>query len=154
MYQKKCNFVSYFFIDKTCKNMATLQTIYKGNLRTEVTHLQSGNVVITDAPTDNTGKGEYIGPTDMFAASFSSCMLTIMGIAAKNHGFNIDGTTAKTAKIMADKPRRIAEIIVELNFPHNNFSDKERKIIELCAKECPVAQSLHPDIKQTVIYNF
>jgi len=134
--------------------MATLQTIYKGNLRTEVTHLQSGSVVITDAPTDNHGKGESISPTDMFAASFGSCMLTIMGIAAQNRGFNIDGTTLKTTKIMADKPRRIAEIIVEITFPHNNYSDKERKILELCAKECPVAQSLHPDIKQTVIYNF
>jgi len=134
--------------------MATLQTIYKGNLRTEVTHLQSGSVVITDAPTDNHGKAEYIGPTDLFAASFGCCVLTIMGIAAQNRGFNIDGTTLKTTKIMADKPRRIAEIIVEITFPHNNYSDKERKILELCAKECPVAQSLHPDIKQTVIYNW
>ena len=132
--------------------MATLQTIYKGDLRTEITHLQSGSVVVTDAPTDNHGKGESISPTDMLAASLGSCMLTIMGIAAQAHNFNIDGTTLKITKIMADKPRRIAEIIVEVTFPPNNFSAKERKILELCAKECPVAQSLHPDIKQTVVY--
>jgi len=134
--------------------MATLQTIYKGNLRTEVTHLQSGSVVITDAPTDNHGKGEHIGPTDMFVASLGSCMLTIMGISAQNHGFNIDGTTLTTTKIMADKPRRVAEIIIELHFPPNNFSEKERKILEKCGDECPVAQSLHPDVKQTIIYNW
>jgi uncharacterized OsmC-like protein len=134
--------------------MSTLQTIYKGSLSTEVTHLQSGSVIFTDAPTDNHGKGGHFGPTDLFAASFGSCMLTIMGIAAQAHNFNIDGTTAKTTKIMAEKPRRIAEIVVELNFPPNNFSEKERKIIEKSAKECPVAQSLHPDIKQTVIYNY
>jgi len=116
--------------------------------------LQSGSVVVTDAPTDNHGKGESISPTDMFAASFGSCMLTIMGIAAQTHGFNIDGTTVNTTKIMAEKPRRVAEIIVELHFPPNNFSAKERKIIELCAKECPVAQSLHTDIRQTVVYNW
>ena len=134
--------------------MATLQTIYKGNLSTEITHLQSGSVIVTDAPADNQGKGEHFGPTDLFAASFGSCVLTIMGIAAQTHNFNIDGTTAKTTKIMGNNPRRIAEIIVELNFPKNNFSDKQRKILEICAKECPVAQSLHSDIKQTVIYNF
>ena len=69
-------------------------------------------------------------------------------------GFNIDGTTAKITKVMASKPRRVAEIIVNLTFPKNNYSDKEKKIIELCAKECPVANSLHPDVKQTVIFNY
>ncbi len=48
--------------------MATIQTLYLGDLRTEITHVQSGNRVITDAPTDNNGKGEYISPTDMVAA--------------------------------------------------------------------------------------
>jgi uncharacterized OsmC-like protein len=130
--------------------MATLKTIYKGNLRTEVTHLQSNSVIITDAPTDNFGKGEHFSPTDLFAASFGSCMLTIMGIAAKNHKFDIDGTTVETTKVMAENPRRISEIIVEVVLPHNNYSEKERKILEKSVKECPVAQSLHQDIKQTV----
>jgi uncharacterized OsmC-like protein len=135
--------------------MTTLNTIYHGNLSTEVTHLQSGSVLITNAPSDNHGSGEHFSPTDLLAAAFGSCMLTIIGIAAQVHGFNIDGTTAKTTKIMTENPpRRVGEIIVELTFPKNNFSEKERKIIEKCAKECPVAQSLHPDIKQTIIYNF
>ncbi|MDR1543994.1 MAG: OsmC family peroxiredoxin, partial [Prevotellaceae bacterium] len=59
-----------------------------------------------------------------------------------------------TTKIMAQNPRRIGEIIVEITFPHNNYSEKERKILEKSAKECPVAQSLHPNLKQTVIYNY
>jgi len=134
--------------------MATLKTIYKGNLSTEVTHLQSNSVIITDAPTDNHGKGEHFGPTDLFAASLGSCVLTIMGIVAKNHNFDIDGTTLKTSKIMSDKPRRVAEIIIEITFPQKNYSEKERKILEKCAKECPVAQSLHPEVKQTVILCF
>ncbi|MDR1544825.1 MAG: OsmC family peroxiredoxin, partial [Prevotellaceae bacterium] len=98
--------------------MQTLSTIYQGNLSTEITHLQSGSVIVTDAPTDNHGKGKHFGPTDLFAASFGSCMLTIMGIAAQTHNFNIDGATLKTTKIMAQNPRRIGEIIVEITFPH------------------------------------
>ena len=34
------------------------KVIYKGNLRTEATHLKSGNIIYTDAPVDNHGKGE------------------------------------------------------------------------------------------------
>ena len=134
--------------------METVRTIYLGELRTEATHLQSNTTIFTDAPTDNCGKGEAFSPTDLFAASFGSCILTIMGISAKTHGFNIDGTTAEITKVMTANPRRVGEIIVKLTFPKNNYSDKEKKIIELCAKECPVANSLHPDVKQMVIFNF
>lgn len=135
-------------------NMETAKTVYLGDLRTEITHLQSGNKITTDAPTDNHGKGEFFSPTDIFAASLASCMLTIMGISAKAHGFSIDGAEAKTTKVMGTNPRRVVEIIVELTFPHDGYSDKERKLIELAAKECPIANSLHPDLKQTITFKF
>jgi uncharacterized OsmC-like protein len=130
--------------------METVKTTYLGNLRTEAVHLQSGSVLTTDAPTDNQGKGEFFSPSDLLATALGSCMLTIMGIAARTHNFNIDGTTVKTTKIMGTNPRRVAEVVIELTFPHNNYSDKERKLLELSAKQCPVAQSLHPDLKQSV----
>lgn len=134
--------------------MATAKTVYLGNLRSEITHLQSGEKITTDAPTDNHGKGEFFSPTDMFATSLASCMLTIMGLSAKNYGFTIDGTEVMTTKVMGTNPRRVVEIIVEMTFPHNNYTDKERKLLELSAKECPVANSLHPDIKKTITFKF
>lgn len=133
--------------------METVRTSYLGDLRTEATHVRSGEKIITDAPLDNQGKGEYFSPTDMLAAALGSCMLTIMGIAARTHGFSIDGTDIKITKVMGTAPRRVVEIIVELFFP-NEYSDKEKKIIELSARECPVANSLHPDLKQTLIFHF
>jgi uncharacterized OsmC-like protein len=134
--------------------MTTIQTKYLGGLRTEAKHIRSGNVLITDAPIDNQGKGEAFSPTDLLAASFGSCMLTIMGIAANTHGFNIDGTQVNITKIMADNPRRVGEIIVELTFPKNEYTDKAKTFIENAARTCPVAKSLHPDVKQTVIFNY
>jgi len=125
-----------------------------GELRTEAEHVRSGNKIVTDAPLDNQGRGEYFSPTDLLATSLGSCMLTIMGIAARTHGFNIDGTKVSITKIMGTNPRRVIEVVVELTFPHNSYSQKERKILELSAKECPVALSLHPDIKQTVRFSF
>lgn len=132
--------------------MATVQTKYLGDLQTESVHLQSGNKLITDAPTDNQGRGEAFSPTDLLATAFGACVLTIMGIAAKTHGFDINGTEVETTKVMGTEPRRIVELITSFKFPHNNFSAKQKKILELTAKECPVFNSLHPDIKKTVTY--
>jgi uncharacterized OsmC-like protein len=122
--------------------MATVKTTYLGNLRTEAEHLQSGSKIITDAPTDNHGLGETFSPTDLFAASYASCALTIIGIATQTHGFNIDGTIVETTKVMGENPRRIVELIVNFTFPPNNYSDKERKVIEGAIHACPVANTL------------
>jgi uncharacterized OsmC-like protein len=81
-------------------------------------------------------------------------MLTIMGIAAKTYGFNIDGVFVETTKVMSENPRRIGELVIEVTFPHNKYSEKEVKILETCAKECPVAKSLHPDLKQRIYFQF
>ncbi len=132
--------------------MATVKTKYLGDLRTESVHLQSGNKLITDAPLDNNGKGEAFSPTDLCATAFGCCVLTIMGMAAKVHGFTIDGAEVSTTKVMGTDPRRIVELISEFTLPHNNYSPKEKKIIELTAKECPVFNSLHPDMKKTVTF--
>ena len=134
--------------------METIRTKYLGGLRTEVEHVMSGTKLITDAPVDNQGKGEFFSPTDLMAASYGCCALTIMGIAAQTHGFNINGAQVKTTKIMGSAPRRIEELVVEFTFPHNCYSDKERKIIELSTKECPVANSIDPALKitRTIIY--
>ncbi len=135
--------------------MTKIKTVYTGSLRTEAEHIQSGNKLITDAPLDNNGKGEYFSPTDLLATSLGSCMLTIMGMSAANHGFNIDGTTIETEKIMGTDPRRVVELVVDFNFPAgSNFTDKEKRLIESSAKTCPVANSLHPDIKKTINFNY
>lgn len=134
--------------------MKTSKIIYQGHLRTEATHLQSGNTIITDAPVDNNGKGEAFSPTDMLATSLGCCMLTIMGIVAGRSGINIDGTGIEITKIMAADPRRVAEIIVEFSMPGNKYSDKEKNLLEHAAHTCPVAKSLSAELKQTVIFNY
>ena len=130
--------------------MKTSEIIYKGQLRTSAIHQLSGQIIITDAPPDNNGKGEAFSPTDLLATSLGCCMLTIMGIAANTHHINIDGTTIEITKIMEANPRRVGEIIVEFNMPKNNFTDKEKTILQNAAITCPVAKSLHPDLKQVL----
>ncbi|RNL91048.1 OsmC family peroxiredoxin [Sinomicrobium pectinilyticum] len=131
----------------------TSKVIYKGDLRTECEHLQSGNIFITDAPTDNNGKGEAFSPTDTVATALASCMLTVMGIKARELEVDLTGTTAEVTKTMAAGPRRISAIKVVFRFPLNP-DDKTRKILQNTANTCPVHYSLHPDIEKEIEFNW
>ncbi len=129
----------------------TSKVIYTGNLRTEATHLKSGTELITDAPLDNQGKGEKFSPTDLVATALGSCMMTIMGIAARTHEIQMEGTYCDIEKIMTPPPRRIAEIKVALYMKGQDaFTDKQKSILEHAAMSCPVMLSLHPDVQKTV----
>lgn len=131
--------------------MTISEVNYKGELRTEATHLKSGVKIITDAPTDNHGKGEAFSPTDLVATALASCMISIMGIVAMKEGITkADGAQAEVTKIMYPDPRRIGEIHVTILMPGLPYSDKEKKIYEHAAFTCPVAKSLHPEIKQII----
>ncbi len=134
--------------------MKTAHIIYEGELRTSSVHLQSGKTIITDAPTDNNGKGEAFSPTDLLATSLGCCMLTIMGIVAKRHELQIEQARVDITKIMASNPRRVSAIKVEFHMPPGTFTDKDRQLLENAAHTCPVALSLHPDIHQDVTFNW
>ena len=124
---------------------------YLGNLRTESIHLSSNNKIVTDAPLDNNGKGETFSPTDLVASSLSSCILTVIGIVSTKIKYDLTNTKSSVKKIMGDKPRRIVEIEVKIKFSQSTDS-KTKSIIEKTALNCPVAKSLHPDIKQNVSF--
>lgn len=134
--------------------MVTVKTKYLGDLRTENTHLQSGSSIITDAPTDNRGKGEAFSPTDLLATALGNCIMTIMGITAMDNGIDLVGTELDITKIMASDPRRVAEVIIAFNFPHKGYSEADKQLIESVAGTSPVPLSLHPDLKQTIQFNW
>ena len=122
---------------------------YKGSLRTEAIHVQSGNTIITDAPIDNHGKGEAFSPTDLVATALASCMLTIMGIVANRNHLKINGTTAEIEKIMGANPRRINEIKINIRF-NENFDKKTKRKLENAALICPVSNSLSENLNESI----
>jgi len=133
----------------------TSQIIYKGNLRTEATHLQSNSIIETDAPTDNQGKGERFSPTDIVSTALGSCMLTIMGIKARDMEIDLEGTTIGVTKLMAANPRRISGVKLTFDFPEALVVDeKQQTILENAARTCPVAKSIHPDIEVDITFNW
>jgi putative redox protein len=133
----------------------TSKIFYNGQLRTTATHLYSGSIIETDAPLDNQGLAERFSPTDLIATALGSCMLTIMGIKARDMGLNIDGASCETEKIMTDSPRRIGGINIEFIFPHSeNFTEKDKTILKNAAHTCPVHKSLHPDMVINIGFNW
>lgn len=134
--------------------MVSMTGFYQGDLRTEVTHLKSGNKVVTDAPVDNNGKGEAFSPTDLTCASLNSCMMTLMGILAQREGINLRGLRSEIVKIMASNPRKIAEIQITFSHEKLNATDLQKEKLKRAALTCPVALSLSDSVKQTVNFNF
>lgn len=132
--------------------MTTSKVTYQGDLRTTAIHLQSNNEIITDAPVDNQGEGEAFSPTDLLATSLASCMLTIIGIKARDMDIDIAGTTAEVTKIMAANPRRVSEVHIVMTFAQE-LDEKTLKIFYKTALTCPVANSLHPDITQNLVFS-
>ncbi len=134
--------------------MATINSKYLGELRTEDIHINSGNKIITDAPTDNNGKGEAFSPTDLVCASLSSCMMTIMGIRAQKHNIQLQGLVAEITKVMGSNPRKISKISIDFHMESTNASPEQIKMLKEAALSCPVALSLNPDIEQAINFDF
>lgn len=131
----------------------TSKITYLGDLRTSCKHLQSGTTILTDAPTDNHGKGEAFSPTDLVATSLGSCMISIMAIKSKDLEVNLINSTIEVTKIMQAEPRKISKIVVVLNMPAL-VDEKSKTILERVAMNCPVLLSLHPDIEKDITFNW
>ena len=133
----------------------TASILYKGDLRCECIHLQSGTMIETDAPTDNRGKGERFSPTDTVCVALATCMITTIGIRANDMQVNLAGTTLAVTKHMLSEPRRIGQIEVVIQFPVNlELPVKERLLFQKIGDNCPVMKSIHPDIKVDVDYRW
>ena len=132
--------------------MATIHIDYRGDLRTDCVHLQSGTHINTDAPTDNQGRGEAFSPTDLVANALGTCIITTMAIFARRDGIELKGSSLDVTKVMTSQPpRRIARIEIDLTLQATPMPDDEtRARLEKIAHTCPVAISLHPDLEQAV----
>jgi len=130
--------------------MNTSELIYQGNLRTLATHIYSGAQIITDAPLDNQGKAESFSPTDLVTTALASCIITTLAILMKSDNINWEDATLFVRKKMTNDPRRISVIEIDMNLVKVILNNEQRKRLEQISKTCPVAKSLHPDLKQTI----
>ena len=131
-----------------------IEVSYLGGLRTEATHLRSGVQIVTDAPTDNNGRGESFSPTDLVCSALCSCMMTLMGILAEREGIRLAGLSAEVTKVMASNPRKISEIHIRLKHEHLVATNEQKEKLKRAALTCPVALSLGKGLKQEISFDF
>ncbi len=123
-----------------------IEAVYVGDQQVELTHGPSGARMVTDLPADNGGRGRTFSPTDLFACSLASCILTIMAKVAERDGLEFKGASIEIEKRMQENPRRVAAFIGVITLPAG-LPERDRKKLAECIKACPVHKSLHPDIK-------
>ena len=134
--------------------MVTIEITYEGDLHCRLKHGPSGVEIVTDAPKDNQGRGESFSPTDLVAAALGSCMMTLMGIAARSRGIDLVDLKCRVTKEMAQEPyRRIKRLETVFTFPRP-LVEKERRLLEQAALTCPVHKSLHPEIEAPVFFKY
>jgi|TARA_B100001057_G_C22388086_1_gene771080 uncharacterized OsmC-like protein len=131
-----------------------IESSYFGGLRVSSTHLASNTEIITDAPVDNSGKGDSFSPTDLVATALGTCMITVMGIYAEKNGILMPNVYSRTNKVMSSSPRKISKLKIEIIFEGNQLSEVEKQSLKDVALNCPVAKSLHPDLQQEIEFNF
>ena len=133
----------------------TASVVYTGHLRCSCTHIQSGTVIETDAPTDNRGKGERFSPTDTLCVALATCIVTTMALKANDMDIDLSNTSIAVTKHMLSEPRRIGKVDVILNFPASlQLEEKDKLILQRVGDNCPVAKSLHPDLNVNIEYNW
>lgn len=134
----------------------TIEIGYLGALHCEAVHGPSRDRLTTDAPVDNGGKGAAFSPTDLVATALGSCLMTVMGIAAERHQLDLTGTRVRVVKEMASAPRRrIAALTATITIPNGQaLAEHDRALLERTALSCPVRQSLHPDVKVTMTFDY
>ena len=125
---------------------------YEGGLRCRAVHGPSGVTLTTDAPVDNGGQGASFSPTDLVATGFGSCILTIMGLQARQRGLDITGTRVHVVKEMVSEPvRRIGALRAVVTFPKGwTGAEEDRQCLARAAESFPVRHSLHPEVQLSV----
>ena len=132
----------------------TVDVVYDGDLECTLTHGPSGDQMRTDAPVDNRGRGIHFSPTDLVGAAMGCCMLTVMGIVARDRGWDMTGATARVVKDMGAEPRRhIAKLTVDITLPAA-LDAKARETLERTAYTCPVHASLGSLTQTTLTFHY
>jgi uncharacterized OsmC-like protein len=116
------------------------------SLACSLVHGPSGASIRTIPPVDNGGDGSSFSPTDLVGAALAACALSTMALQAGREGLAWGDASAAVEKRMTPPPRRIGELVLVFDMPRE-ARPAERARLEEIARTCPVARSLHPDVK-------
>jgi putative redox protein len=116
-------------------------------------HGPSGAQLRTVPPRDNGGDGSSFSPTDLVGAALTACALSTMALVAQREGLAWGEARASVEKVMTGPPRRIGELVLIFEMPREARPEQRSRLEEI-ARTCPVARSLHPDVKVPMQFRY
>lgn len=134
--------------------MKEIKVTYNGDFATTANCGNSPIVLHTDASAQSSAAGKAYTPVDMLVTSLGACMLSIMGMAARNHGVSIDGAEATMAYTQDAITHAVKTVTATFNFGGMTLTDTEKNILRAAARACPVGSSLNPNIEKTLNFEF
>ena len=118
-----------------------------------LTHGPSGATLSTVPPVDNGGDGSSFSPTDLVGAALAACALATLALVAGREGLAWGDASASVEKRMSSSPRRIGELVLVFEMPREARPEQRARLEEI-ARTCPVARSLHPDVKVPMEFRY
>lgn len=133
--------------------MVKMTGTYTGEKHCRTEHGPSHQMLETDAPKDNQGRGQSFSPTDLVATALGTCILTTLAIVGEKEGLNLKNSRMSVEKEMTPPPRKIASLKTIIELPAE-LTPEWRAKLELAAHNCPVKKSLHPDVLVPIEFKY
>jgi putative redox protein len=99
-----------------------------------------GHEITTDFSKKDGGQDRGPSPVELLAGSLGACIAAMVQAYCDGHGYDGDVGVSMTMEL-ADKPKRIGRLVVDLELPESVPEDK-REVIRRVAELCPVHGTL------------
>jgi putative redox protein len=104
------------------------------------------HLFLSDMAVSDGGNDEAPAPAELLISALGTCIGMVINSYCVNHGYNTDNISISMTYMLADKPKRIKNITIDIALPENFPSEKQKVIMNLI-KLCPIYNSLHPDME-------
>jgi len=99
-----------------------------------------GHGVPCDLSAADGGRDAGPSPVELFAGSLGACIAMMVQAYCQGHGYEGDVDVSLTLE-MADDPKRIGRIVVDVEVP-DSVPEEKKAIIERVAQRCPIHETL------------
>jgi putative redox protein len=100
-----------------------------------------GHEVATDASVKDGGGDEGPSPVELFAGALGACIGMMVQRYCERHGYTDGDVGVNLTLELADGPKRVSGIIVDVELP-NGFPEDKMDAVRHMAARCPLHETL------------
>ena len=100
-----------------------------------------GHEVTSDMSEKDGGRDAGPSPAELLAGSLGACIAIMVQTYCDTHGYNDGDVAASLTVQIADDPKRLGNIVIDLELP-KDFPEDKKSVVERLAELCPVHETL------------